>query len=153
MQLRERAGRRRRRSRPRDGAVDAVEAGAVGAVGEQAEGDHAPQAVDAVDRDGADRVVDLEHALDEDDRADDEQAGDGADDDRGPRADERARCGDGDEAGEHAVDRHRRDRACPTASRPGTSPAMHAGRTPASMRVGDDDREAQVARGQRATCR
>ena len=52
-----------------DGARDAVEAVTVGAVGEQAERDHAPQAVDAVDGRRADRVVDLELALDEDDRA------------------------------------------------------------------------------------
>ena len=45
--------------------VGAVPAGAVAAVGEQADGEHAERPVDAVDGDGADRVVDLQPALDE----------------------------------------------------------------------------------------
>ena len=71
-----------------DGALDAVPAVAVGAVGEQARRRDAPEAADAVHGDRADRVVDLELALDEDDGADHDEAGDDADDegaDRGRR--------------------------------------------------------------------
>src|SRR5229473_7112871 len=48
-------------------AGDAVPASAVvaGAVGKEADRQYAPQSVGAVDRDGAYRVVHLEHALDE----------------------------------------------------------------------------------------
>ena len=58
--------------------------------------------------DRADRVVDLELALDEDDGADHDEAGDDADDEGADRVDEGARRGDGDEAGQHAVGGHRR---------------------------------------------
>ena len=65
--------------------VGAVPAGAVAAVGEDADGEHAEDAADAVDGDGADRVVDLELALDEEHRLDHEDAGDDADDRGRPR--------------------------------------------------------------------
>ena len=53
-----------------DDTVHAVPGAAVVAlaVGEQTDGDHAPQAVGAVHRNGADRIVDLHHLLDELDR-------------------------------------------------------------------------------------
>ena len=71
---------------------DAVPAGAVAAVGEDADGEHAEGAAHAVHRDRADRVVDLQLALDEEHRLDDEDTGDDADDRRRPRSHEGARA-------------------------------------------------------------
>ena len=48
-------------------------------------------AVDAVDADRADRIVDAD-LVEEEDAPDDQHAGDGADDERRPRRDERARA-------------------------------------------------------------
>ena len=60
------------------------------AVGEEPDGDDAPDAVGAVHRDRADRVVQLQHALDELAREAHEHAGDQADDRRRP-SDSRSR--------------------------------------------------------------
>ena len=53
-------------------AVRTVPPGAVLAVGEEADAQHAERAVDAVHGDGTDRIVDLQSALDEEHRLDDE---------------------------------------------------------------------------------
>ena len=81
----------------RGGGAVPADAGAAGvdavlAVGEEADGEHAEGAADAVDRDGADRIVDLQLALDEEHRLDDDDTGDDAED-RGRPTDRRRRTG------------------------------------------------------------
>ena len=54
-------------------AINAVPAGAIFAVGEQPDGNDAEQAIDAVYRNGTHHVIDA-HAVEEEDRFDDENA-------------------------------------------------------------------------------
>src|SRR5918997_5318423 len=74
--------------------------------GEQADAQRAEHAAHAVHRDGAHRVVDLDHLLEELDREHDEDAGQGADEDS-PGSGDGGRAGrDADEPGEQAVTGH-----------------------------------------------
>src|SRR5664279_4869328 len=57
----------------------AIQSAAVHALLEEAESDQPPRAVEAVDRDGADRVVELQCVLHEEGGPDDEHAGHGSD--------------------------------------------------------------------------
>ena len=77
--------------------------GAVTAAGEQAQRERAPDAADAVDGDRADGIVDAE-VFQQIDAVDDDDAGNAAEDNRAGRADPVAGAGDGDQAGEEAVD-------------------------------------------------
>src|SRR3954463_15881242 len=88
-----------------DGTADAVPASAVVArsVREQTYRQGSPESVHAVDRDGANRIVHLQDVLDDGHGDAHEYARDEADDGRARRADESARRGYGDEAGEKAV--------------------------------------------------
>ena len=70
---------------------------------EQRGGQRAESAADTVDRNGADRVVDLD-PVEEEHRQHDQHAGQQADDERGGHAHERAGRGDRDEAGQAGWD-------------------------------------------------
>src|SRR5450756_3154805 len=82
---------------PLKDAVPSDGLGGVRAVGEEPDGQDAPQAVEAVNGDRAAGVVDLGLLVEELDGVADDEPGDDADHDRGPRGDERARRRDGDE--------------------------------------------------------
>src|SRR5207248_10959726 len=79
-----------------------VPAGAIRTVGEEPQGDQPPGTVDTVDGDGAAGVVDVGDMVEEPDAAAYEEAGDQSDQACCPGRHERAGCGDGDEAGQHA---------------------------------------------------
>src|SRR6267378_6844977 len=88
-------------------SLDAVEPVPVRPVGKEAHAEDAPGPARAVHGNRADRIVDLQRALDVEHGPAHEHAGDGADHERPEAGDERARSRDGHQARQHAVDQHR----------------------------------------------
>src|ERR1019366_1488947 len=74
----------------------------VSTVREQADRKHTPRTVGTVHADRAHRIIDAT-LLPEEDADHDQSSGDGADDERPNRSDERTRRGDGHESCQHAV--------------------------------------------------
>ena len=92
-----------------DGAGDGVPTVAVGAVGEEARA-RQPQAPLTPWTEMAPTAIVNPDFVEEEDRLDDQDAGNQADEEGAAGADKGAGTGDGDQAGQHAVAHHARDR-------------------------------------------